>query len=669
MGERAGLFSLSGAIVVRGNLGKWVWGLALGAIALGCTVQAGDLNSTRSTPIAAPAMTSSVSPSEMAKAVIAPADGANPWPADWEAAYQQRGRELIARFANPKSYGNGYFENEKKSYPRAMLDFLAGNRDRAIGFLQQPDPIPSSTEHTFGIDLYPAFTLKGQVRKYFCFGRYLDPSYRDRMKRAAVVWTRQDPLKQFFLTPQPFWNKSRDNCITWVDCRNTDNLRSMREVAVYLFAMEAGNRETAAIYRDRLRSFAHNLYKIGQGEWDSENYWGHTFTAWLNLYDFAPEPEMRALAKSALDWLSITGALKYWRGGFGGPSKRDYGGGNAPRASLASKLMSLYFGEAIAPDPEPDPDGVHALTSGYRPPALAVAIARKQFDRPQEIQAGKPTYEHWRPGARDRPLYYETLYFGRTFQFGSLAQGSGTDVNGFKFLAQNEQRGVDYLVASSGVNPAKISTDQQEKTHEAIGQFGPLMLWLNDGRAPFQWSLPASVAAETAIDAAGRPVLFWRFETTWVAIHPIGLPLPAIDDSKTAELQKRYPSDRLWVARPERSTPPETITGWAMEVGEPGTNGDFAAFRRAVLGRSRWEQTGKTVTFRDSRGDRLAVTHRGAALPTVERNGQKLDWGQFPAYRSTNFNNPEKPLITQAWDGGTMRAIAGPDSYDGSLVK
>jgi hypothetical protein len=75
------------------------------------------------------------------------------------------------------------------------------------------------------------------------------------------------------------------------------------------------------------------------------------------------------------------------------------------------------------------------------------------------------------------------------------------------------------------------------------------------------------------------------------------------------------------------------------------------------------------VTFRDSRGDRLAVTHRGAALPTVERNGQKLDWGQFPAYRSTNFNNPEKPLITQAWDGGTMRAIAGPDSYDGSLVK
>jgi hypothetical protein len=28
-----------------------------------------------------------------------------------------------------------------------------------------------------------------------------------------------------------------------VDCRNTDNLKAMREIAVYLFAQEAGNEE------------------------------------------------------------------------------------------------------------------------------------------------------------------------------------------------------------------------------------------------------------------------------------------------------------------------------------------------------------------------------------------------------------------------------------------
>ncbi|XGV88200.1 MAG: hypothetical protein ACAF42_04170 [Limnothrix sp. BL-A-16] len=635
----------------------------------GCAVQAEAPRSPQSSPMERSPQSSpeqqSPTPSPIAANIpIVPPDGANPWPAEWEAAYQARGRALIAQFANPKTYGNGYFENEKKSYPKAMLDFLAGNRDRAIAFLQKPDPIPSSTEHTLGIDFYPAFTLKGQVRKYFYFGQFLDPAYRDRMKQGAALWTKLDPLKQFFSTPQPFWNRSRDNCITWVDCRNTDNLRSMRETAVYLFAMEAGNRETAAIYRDRLQSFARNLYKIGQGEWDSETYWGHTFTAWLNLYDFAPEPEMRATAKAALDWLSITGALKYWRGGFGGPSKRDASKGNAPLTALASKLLNLYFGEAIAPDPDPDPDGVHALTSGYRPPAVAVALARKRFDRPQEVFAGKPTYEHWKPGARDRPLYYETLYFGRTFQLGSLAQGSINDVNGFKLLATNPSRGVDYLLAGSGVNPETISTHHQPDTHDAIGQFGPLLVWLNDGRAPFQWSLPQAAASETAQTAAGQPVLFWQLAETWIAIYPIGLTLPQVNNSETTQLQKRYPTDQLWVARPDR--PAGTLTGWAMEVGEPGADRNFAAFRAAVLGRSRWVVNQNTVTFTGSQGNQLAVTQRGPDRPVVKRNGETLDWGQFAAYRSRNPARPDRPLITQDWEGGILRVIVGDQTWTGS---
>ncbi|NEQ07646.1 MAG: hypothetical protein F6K37_17375 [Moorea sp. SIO4E2] len=33
---------------------------------------------------------------------------------------------------------------------------------------------------------------------------------------------------------------------------------------------------------------------------------------------------MKQLAKAALDWMSAAAAVKYYRGGFGGPTKRDY---------------------------------------------------------------------------------------------------------------------------------------------------------------------------------------------------------------------------------------------------------------------------------------------------------------------------------------------------------
>ncbi|WP_292843182.1 hypothetical protein [Nostoc sp. NMS8] len=65
-----------------------------------------------------------------------------------------------------------------------MIDFLASNRAKAIAFLQ-------SEAYTLGIDFYSGFTLKGQVRKYFYFGKYLDPKYRQRMKEAMGILTQK----------------------------------------------------------------------------------------------------------------------------------------------------------------------------------------------------------------------------------------------------------------------------------------------------------------------------------------------------------------------------------------------------------------------------------------------------------------------------------------------
>ncbi|MFM7353698.1 MAG: hypothetical protein ACKO1G_11785, partial [Microcystis aeruginosa] len=120
----------------------------------------------------------------------------NDWTPELEAEFQQRAKQVINHFAKAESYGNLWGENEKKSYPMAIFDFLAGNRQKALDFLQQDDPQTQEQSHTDYIDYYFSFTLKGQIRKYFLLGKYLDPVYRQRMYNAAKIWTETDPLQR-----------------------------------------------------------------------------------------------------------------------------------------------------------------------------------------------------------------------------------------------------------------------------------------------------------------------------------------------------------------------------------------------------------------------------------------------------------------------------------------
>ncbi len=128
----------------------------------------------------------------------------NQWTPQMEAEFQKRAKQVIAQFAG-KKYGTTSFESEKRSYPKAMIDFLAGNRESSKDFLQAEDADAKSHSHTLGIDFYSSFTLKGQVRKYFYFGEYLDPEYRQRMKQAMQLLTAEDPLKRRFPQRRKFW--------------------------------------------------------------------------------------------------------------------------------------------------------------------------------------------------------------------------------------------------------------------------------------------------------------------------------------------------------------------------------------------------------------------------------------------------------------------------------
>lgn len=580
----------------------------------------------------------------------------NQWTPEMEAEFQQRAKRIITKLSG-KNYGTTSFESEKRSYPRAMIDFLGGNREKSIAFLQAEDADAKSHNHTLGIDFYSSFTLKGQVRKYFYFGKYLDPAYRQRMKQAMQLLTVEDPLKRRFPNRRKFWARGTDNCDSWVDCRNTDNLKAMRNSAVYLFAEETGNETTRQAYKQRIRRNISTLYQIGQGEWDSETYLGHTITAYLNLYDFAKDEEVKSLAKAGLDWLLASGAVKYWRGGFGGPTKRDYGKSNCVWCSLSTHELGVYFNDSPIDDPKPSPDSVHLITSSYRPDPAIVALAKKQFSKPVELLNSKPTYENWKQGNDTAPQFHETLYFGNTFQLGTLAQGSGGDWNGFKMMAFNSQRGVDYFVAATGTNPNKISTSSVGGDN--IAQYRNLLIFLNDKQeTPFQFFLPKSARIATK-----NNITFIGYEKTWLALTPINMDVEGINETKTDKISKIYPQDQIITATGTGNS----YSGFALEIGEKETHGNFQQFQNAIITKSRLDtnQINNGVVEYQGVGGKVKLQHQALDLPKVWRNGKLHDWkNHFAVYQNSQG---EKTPIYQGWKEGQIHIEAGGYKFTSKL--
>ncbi len=470
-----------------------------------------------------------------------------------------RAEWALYQLTQPTEYGSIAYEYEKNSYPLALADVWAGNAEAeaALQFLQKEDPHATETE---GIDFYSGFVLKGQMRKYFEFGDLLEPAYRDRMYQMMDWLTQTDPLSRELASPRKFAEGSQDDCTTLVDCRNTDNLRAMRETSVYLMAEATGNEATRQLYKAHLKRYVSTLLDIGMGEWDSPTYHGHTTAAYLNLYDFAQDPEVKQLAQDGLDWLFINAALRYWRGDWVAPAKRVHGDG-------AKRFFWLYFGEATPPE-KSEKDWIHALATTYQPPELAFQLARRAFPKPLEIRRTHPHYENWKPELYG-PAFYETLYFGNTFQLGSLAKGTGGDWLGFDL----------HVMRGSGTDRLVIG----ESNSHNIAQHHNLVIW--SGQSEPQLTLPEGTVQKR------RGITFVETEQTWLALHSL----------------------------------PQ---GFVLEVGEQATHGSFATFRDDVLARSRLAVEGDTITYQGSQGRTVALRPQGNDLPEVWRDGALHDWTQ-----------------------------------------
>jgi hypothetical protein len=436
----------------------------------------------------------------------------------------------------------------------------------------------------------------------------------------------------------------------------------MRDTSVYLMAEHTGNKETRDLYRDKLVEYVRMLYNVGMMEWDSCNYLNHTLAPYHNLYDFAKDPEVRRLAKAALDWLYCAGAIKYWRGGLGGPNNRDYGSSNVVFGGGAVQPLYLYFGDAPAENPTSHCDDVYHITSAYRPPAAVVNVARKKFKRPVELRNTKPFYRIWKPGDEVEPRYWETVYYGKTFQLGTAVSKEPMKPwtpRMFKMLAYSEKRGVDFVL-SSLVPPdghaEKVAGDQ-------IAQYNGLVIRLipaGETKRSFYFQVP-----KTAKCNQKDNWMSIMLDKTAIVVMSMGL-----SEFKDYELEqykgkpdkkgKRKVNKNYELYKDQRFLRAESkgdkYAGFAMAVLEVETLKSPFKVSMDISGLDRG-----VVTLKGACGRTLTLRHNPENdLPIIERDRKPFDYA-----RRLDVYSPlegEAPVL-QKYKSGTLRVEAGGEIF------
>ncbi|MCU0396067.1 MAG: hypothetical protein MUF29_09155 [Chitinophagaceae bacterium] len=256
------------------------------------------------------------------------------------------------------------------------------------------------------------FNLVGLPRLLYLHGQH--PAIRENaLAFLQRVWERTDSYNAF-------------------TAEGTENHISMSKTSGYLYAQFAqehfaGRFPDASARLKQMKQWvldwARRIFYAGTGEFNSAIYQAYHIIGWLNLYDFARDAEVKAAARAVLDYYSSEMALHYVQAMSGGSDLR---GQNCTRSFAGSYayLAWLWFGDSPAPVTA---DGlafergnnemiqsVHAATSTYRPPALAMALARQKFETPSSFVGSKPAY------LLDRQGYIkQTLYASKSFLLGA----------------------------------------------------------------------------------------------------------------------------------------------------------------------------------------------------------------------------------------------------------
>ncbi len=225
--------------------------------------------------------------------------------------------------------------------------------------------------------------------------------------------------------------------------------------------------DAKAIVVKMLREYLKLLLLTGNGEYDSQVYYPHTIEAFMNLYDFSTDAEVKQLAKFALDYYFGTYGLKVVDGAIAGAQKRGYLTSHDPGEM---EIMLWGYFNNVSRDMSKAVASIQQATTTYRPNKIIWDIVCKDIPLPFEAKMSRPFYHMDYAHA-----FAETFYGSHSYAMGNI-QMTIVDNPNQQMVWSVVARGEQGPLCFSGGHPMRKSTSGHSPYTQTLQSKGTLIL-------------------------------------------------------------------------------------------------------------------------------------------------------------------------------------------------
>lgn len=389
------------------------------------------------------------------------------------------------------------------------------------------------------------------------------------------------------------------------------------------------------------RSEINKLLTIGQGEFHSSTYYGYAIGGLLNLYDFAKTPELKQLAKGALDWYTANMAIRLSWGTAGGAESRGFDRGTWNGSSL-SALAWLWWGDKPE-TAENIPNSfsnvaILAALSDYRPPQEFKALANKNIPLPFTLKASHPGYYSYHQSNR----FWETFHVTSDYSLGTLLvpyrsyQKVGT-INAqyatYKLVIRDFQGLKNAVISLGGIYHKPMATGASPGD-QYLQEKGTVIYQLRLNNQDITAGVPPQshlvLPKEYGQPQKYKNWYIWEIENTWFLAHPWGdfIELQSLIHKNSKEYQ-------VLAAKGKN-------TAWITEVVSKKQYPDFNTLKKALnqtkIDDQLWETKG-IIHYNNITGDRLKMTYNSnSGIADASINEQKRTLENWAVLHSPYLN-------------------------------
>ncbi len=398
-----------------------------------------------------------------------------------------------------------------------------------------------------------------------------------------------------------------------------------------------------------LRTELNKFLTIGQGEFHSSTYYGYSIGGLLNLYDFAKTPELKQLAKAALDWYATNTALRLSWGTAGGVESRGFDRGTWDESEL-SALAWVWWGDKVNTAQSMKDKytrvALFAALSDYRPPPQLSKLARKEVPLPFSVVASHPSYYSY----HQSNYFQETFYVTPDYSLGTLLnpqrsydkEGTINAQYATYKLVVRDPKGLDNAVISLGgtyFSPlAKGSSPGDQYLQEKGTTIYQLRLNPQDQAAGVPNRSQLVLPLRYGKAQRYGDWYIWKIENTWLCARPWGDTVFSLTN-----LGEKYQGYQALVAQGEE-------TAWITEVARVADYEDLPVLKKALdqtkIDDNSWNELGK-LSYTSLQGDRLSlIYHQEGGIGKGEINGKHRVVENLPVLDS--------PYVQEKLDSGIL---------------